>query len=313
MKQIDTHVYLQRLVSWAQDIQQYHQFYIRSHQSRDQDQLSARLDFLIQDINETINRSYSLQSNELLNFQHQANDIYHEVLWRYQSSEINTFNKANKVQKHDDEKPFHPSMIPPNWVPFYNHSPQTIATFKALVDTMIPSPWTDQFKMDEYLMMILDHFISTQEEWVPETLHLSTPTAEILDIAATKLTFLKSTKNPTFDTVSQEGAFTTLSHNDRIKAVSLLENLQIDLNALPSPFFNNGELNQFVVTYAFQMVKFGFYSEWISYGSTRFASPEDRVRETIPYTWDLVGYPGVSYGYRALRGFLIDEFDEKVE
>ena len=55
---------------------------------------------------------------------------------------------------------------------------------------------------------------------------------------------------------------------------------------------------------------FGYYSEWFSLGSTRLAYPEDHRIERRRFLWDRLNYPGPSFGYRAVRGFLVDKFLE---
>jgi hypothetical protein len=49
----------------------------------------------------------------------------------------------------------------------------------------------------------------------------------------------------------------------------------------------------------------GYYSEWSGYGSTRLAAPDQRILEFYPLSWEQVGYPGPSLGYRALRRSVI--------
>lgn len=65
-----------------------------------------------------------------------------------------------------------------------------------------------------------------------------------------------------------------------------------------------------------RLVMFGYYSEWSGYGTTRLAPPTRRRLEEFPVGWTQSAYPGPSYGYRELRGFLLTiprekgEFDE---
>ena len=55
---------------------------------------------------------------------------------------------------------------------------------------------------------------------------------------------------------------------------------------------------------------FGYYSEWSEYGVTRLAQFEERKLEEMPVSWKQVGYPGRSYRYHALRGYLVEKFIE---
>ncbi|HLS08881.1 hypothetical protein [Lentibacillus sp.] len=195
----------------------------------------------------------------------------------------------------------------------YVHPPHKKATFMAFVDAVIPPPWGGvAIQLDDYLIWILDHHISVQENLSVKTVLLSAPTALMLDAAATQLMALKGMKrSPDLLTFPQKGAFAALVPNDRFEAIRLLETLQIDLEALPSPYRNNANLVKNIVTFLHQMTMFGYYSEWVTYGSTRLAYPEDRELEGRSFTWDLAGYPGVSCGYRALRGFPVVEFADK--
>lgn len=309
MNQMNHLDYLQHLIDWTQYTQQ--QFEMRlmlpENGAGRQKQWYQRFNDLLQDMEASIKQPYLLKHDDILTFHRQANELYHETLFMYQNQQTAGHNV--KENRHEYYHP--PSKL--GWTPTDQPiSPQKKATFIALVDVIIPSTWgalgAVELQMDEYLMMILDHQISFQENFNAETVHLSTPTAVMLDIAATQLMLMKGTPTP-----SKGRGFANLSHNERTEAVLLLENLQIDLGILPPPFENNAELVKYVITYVFQMVKFGFYSEWHAYGSTKFAAPEERVLERFPYTWELVGYPGVSLGYRAFRGFLVEEFTEEVK
>ena len=61
----------------------------------------------------------------------------------------------------------------------------------------------------------------------------------------------------------------------------------------PGFILSNSTLNRFTMM--------GYYSEWSGYGSTRLDAPGQRRLEYYPLSWDQVGYPGPSLGYRALR------------
>ncbi|GAB3804808.1 hypothetical protein [Virgibacillus kimchii] len=301
--------YLQHLIDWARYTQQ--QFTKRLDSSGNGagqlEHWDQRFHNLIQDLEAFIQQPYPINHETMLAFHRQANELYQETLDMYHRQQTED-DHVTENRNYLYQAPFKLGWSATIQQP----SPQTKATYTAIVETMIPSVGgamgAVDLQMDEYLMMILDHQIAFQENFSVETVDLSTPTAVMLDIAAAQLLAMKGISTP-----SGRGAFANLSHSGRIEAVRLLENLQIDLGILPQPFQNNAELIKYVITYVFQMVKFGYYSEWHAYGSTKFAAPEERVLERFPYTWELVGYPGVSLGYRAFRGFLVDEFSEEVK
>lgn len=188
----------------------------------------------------------------------------------------------------------------------------TKATFMAFVDAVIPfTLGALDLRIDDYIKWTLDRYVSIQGEWEMKTLSLSVQTARMLDIAATQLVTIGTVKAPfDFSTYPDGGVFASLSHDDRFEAIRLLENLQVDLESLPPPYRNNAGLVQNVVTSLHQMVMFGYYSEWFSLGPTRLAYPEDHRFERQRFIWDRLNYPGPSFGYRAIRGFLVDKFLE---
>jgi hypothetical protein len=190
--------------------------------------------------------------------------------------------------------------------------PNTRATFMAFADAIIPSTFGAlDLRLDDYIIWTLDHFVSIQGEWSVKNVPLSSQTARLLDIAAFQLIASGNIKvYPDFSTYPDGGPFAALSPDDRFEAIRLLEILQVDLEVLPSPFRNNVGLVKNVITALHQMVMFGYYSEWFSLGSTRLAYPEDHRIERQPFLWDSLNYPGPSFGYRAVRGFLVDKFLE---
>jgi hypothetical protein len=320
VNQFERQQYLQRLLSWARKLQQQIQFDIglNTPGTRSGDQWYSRFNHLVQRIEDAIKRPYVLQSNDIWIFHHQAYALYRLALGMYQNSQPKTIEKVKerrekKGERHND-KLLDTGVVQLNPVPVGGHPPCTKSTFMALVDAIIPPTWgTLDLRLDDYLICILDYYVSIPGEWGVKRVPLSTPTAGILDVAATQLMALNHMKSFRHFSTYPEGAFAALLPNDRLVAISLLENLHIDLASLPSPYRHNAGLVQHIVTFLHRTIMFAFYSEWLAYGSTRLNSPEDRVLERRPFIWDLVGYPGVSLGYRALRGFLIDKFNEKEE
>ena len=189
----------------------------------------------------------------------------------------------------------------------------TKATFMAFVDVIIPGTLGAlDLRLDEYIDWTLNHYGSIQGEWGVKIAKLSSQTARLLDISAYQLVVSGKMKGCLdFSTYPEGGPFAALSFDDRLEALALLENLQVDLEVLPSPFRNNAGLIKNVVAALHQMVTFGYYSEWFSLGSTRLAYPENHRFERQSLVWKSLDYPGQSLGYKAIRGFLFDKFSEE--
>jgi hypothetical protein len=199
--QFESQQYLQDMLSWARNLQQQIQFDFGLNPPRTGagDQWHSRFNHLVQGIEEAIKRPYVLQSNDIWIFHHQANELYRLALSMYQNS--------------------HTGVVPLNPVPVGGHPPHTKSTFMALVDAIIPPTWGAlDLRLDDYLICILDHYVSIPipGEWGVKRVPLSTPTAGILDVAATQLMALNHMKSfPHFSTYP-EGAFAALLPNDRI-------------------------------------------------------------------------------------------------
>jgi len=182
---------------------------------------------------------------------------------------------------------------------------RTVATFQALADAIIPPvletihapfariiPGGLQLSLDQYLMMQLDHsqFVPPGAEGAAAPLSIST--ARLLDLGAESL-------------LQQNRSFSALSRTDRLLVLERLERLDIPLSAAPPPFTDNPALIRIIVNSLQQLSLFGYYSEWFGYGSTRFHAPQERKLEWFPPGWRWAGYPGPSFGYRGLRGFVL--------
>src|SRR5699024_6838173 len=157
----------------------------------------------------------------------------------------------------------------------------------------------------EYVINALNNNISIQQQLHHYVIPLAYPTAIMLDVAATQLVNAHQAQTYPQSLFPGGRMFSYLSRTDRIRTLSALENLAVDLYVLPSPFQNNAGMVKFVTDALNRFSMFGFYSEWPMYGSTRFFPPDDRRLEFFPLTWQQVGYPGVSLGYRDFRGFLL--------
>lgn len=125
------------------------------------------------------------------------------------------------------------------------------ATFRALTDAILPPGLPNEYGyssgdmgVHDYLIYALDHYVAVQKQLFHMTIPLSLPTAKLLDAAAAQLIYVNQLEPLSKQAVPGGGMFSYLSRKDRLKALSALENLQLDLFALPEPYQNNGGLNQ---------------------------------------------------------------------
>ncbi|MBM7691487.1 hypothetical protein JOC77_000892 [Peribacillus deserti] len=176
--------------------------------------------------------------------------------------------------------------------------------FMAVVDTICPSTvyiheagWSIQYGGIDldiwgYLLMEFDS--------LPDP--LSEETSQLFDAAALHY----CSKQEGLSVISQpitgfNGFFSTLSREDRLMVLALLENLQIPLENLPGQYQNNPALIRNMINSIYQLTIFGYYSEWYGYGAARTLSPESRHLCTYPISWGYTGYPGPSFGYRVYK------------
>ncbi len=181
----------------------------------------------------------------------------------------------------------------------------TLETFKALADAIIPrTPGLAEeygkiqyygalnLHTDEFLVMSLNYY------YIP----LAEPTAEMLDTAAEQLVYIGGNNRLLeFSRFPGGGTFAALAPGDRFRAISLLEQLRVNLSDLKMPFRDSSGAVLTITTDLNRLTVMGYYSEWSGYGSTRLNPPNDRKLEYFPISWEQVGYPGPSLGYRALR------------
>jgi hypothetical protein len=201
-----------------------------------------------------------------------------------------------------------------------------LSTFQALVQAIIPAtpyystPFQSagalELKVYEYVIWILDHSIAFP---VKKQLNLvdnsmSKATAELLDSGAAQLIQTGQIRYPLNVYANPGGGpFTVLSPFDRLRAISLIEMLEINLETLNLPYKNNPGLIRNMMDVLNQLTQFGLYSEWPAYGKTRLFSPEYRRVEYFPLGWIQTQYPGPSNGYRDFRGFLASMPQKKVK
>jgi hypothetical protein len=176
--------------------------------------------------------------------------------------------------------------------------------FKAYVDAIIPrTPGLAEvygriqyygaldLNTDEYMIMSLNNF----------EFPIASPSAEMLNIAAEQLVSLDRSIRMEFSRYTGWNTFAVLPPLDRFRALTLLEDLRFHLSILPLPFQDNPGYILYTTSVLNRLALMGYYSEWSGYGSTRLQSPNQRTLEYFPVSWQQVGYPGPSLGYRALR------------
>lgn len=167
-----------------------------------------------------------------------------------------------------------------------------------------PSYSAIDWNVHEYVIYALNNNISMKQQLHHRVVPLAHPTAIMLDAAAMQLIGAQQVFPLAYRPFPGGGMFSYLPRWDRVRTLSALENLEIDLYLLPSPFQNNAGMVKFVTDALNRFSMFGYYSEWPAYGSTRLNPPDYRNLEFFPPVWQQVGYPGVSFGYRDFRGFL---------
>ncbi len=178
----------------------------------------------------------------------------------------------------------------------------TVMTIQSAVDAILQASSMDEV-IYGYVIAVLDQTLpSTGNQGV--TNPLSKQTADLLDMAAIQLLYIEK---GIFSAFPREGVFTTLSRCERLKAINLLERLEVPLESLPEPFTNNPGLTQSMKNTITQLTFLGYYSEWTGYGSTRFNRPEYKRIEYFSIGWIQTQYPGPAFGYRDLRGFSLGD------
>jgi hypothetical protein len=211
----------------------------------------------------------------------------------------------------------------------------TVVTFRAIVDAVVPeTPELDPelgpehvpgglaVGLDEFAVTYVDDGFQLGLPYVGPrgNIPLADPIAQILDLAA--LTLVDRGENtgeldddrPVSLLTPGEaspravrkaaGPFSKLSRRDRLRAIGLLDELELEINQFEDELFefDGGLVGQLVVGFT-EMI---YYSEWQGYDEFTQA-PSDRVHpndSTAVQSWRQTGYPGFSAGYAALRGYL---------
>lgn len=149
----------------------------------------------------------------------------------------------------------------------------------------------------EYQIWSLEHNLLLVFFRLRLNVRLANATAEMLNIAAEKLTGARCT-------------FDRLKTDDRFRALFALEKMEVNPEVLPIPFRNNPGFVREIIGVLTLLVTSGYYSEWSGYGLTRLLPPEKRRLEHFPIGWKQVGYPGPAKGYHAFRGYLLENFSD---
>ncbi|WP_248929580.1 hypothetical protein [Paenibacillus hamazuiensis] len=195
----------------------------------------------------------------------------------------------------------------------------TRATFQALVDAIlphtiqceeelgiVPAAGAIQLGVDRFVIAQIDQsqFVPVDVKELP--MPLSRSAAQMLDEGAKQLVRRGRVQHPLHPHVfSGGGLFSSLSRLDRLLAMDVLDRLDLPLRLLPPPFRNSPGMVQTMIETFHQLTMFGYYSEWVGYGSTRLFPPDYRQLEFFPPGWGRIGYPGPAFGYRDFRGFLL--------
>jgi hypothetical protein len=192
--------------------------------------------------------------------------------------------------------------------------PSTYETFRALVAAIVPaSPELGaeqtagavDLHVHEYMIWEMDHTLALMFGISLTIFPLAAPTAQMLNVGAVQYVAGGNAQAAPNNQVWAVSPFAALSPADRIRVLSMLEKLQIDLGLLPPPYKDDGGFLTFIIDYLNRGTMFGNYSEWSAYGTTRLNTPTQRRLEHFPVGWRQVGYPGVSSGYRAFRGYVL--------
>lgn len=212
---------------------------------------------------------------------------------------------------------------------------RTKVTFRAVTDAVLPAtpeladelgpehvPGGLDIDLDDFLVTYVDNVFQFGLPYFgPQgNLPLASPVAHILDAAA--LTLLARNDNESKPNVDRAvrllgpedpspilvrltaGKFAKLSRRDRLRAISILDEFEIEVSPFEDTLFevDAGFVGQLVVGFA-EMI---YYSEWQGYERFR-RPPSERVHQNDPaavQSWRQTGFPGSAAGNAALRGYV---------
>lgn len=210
----------------------------------------------------------------------------------------------------------------------------TRVTFRAFTDAVLPETPTlsDELGpehvpgglavgLDDFAIIYVDNLFQfgRPRRKSYRNIPLAIPVARVLDIAAVKLLSrnlneselsidrmisLKPDNISMTKFIAAAGPFSMLSRNDRLRAISVLDELEIELAPSENVLFelDAGLVGQLVVGFT-EMI---YYSEWQGYDEF-MQPPSKRVHPNNPsavQSWRQTQYPGFADGYAVLRGYV---------
>jgi hypothetical protein len=182
-------------------------------------------------------------------------------------------------------------------------------------------PGAVEVGVDEYMITYINSLlgIGSEELGLTGELRLAELVALVLDVAATELVARGENTVPldperVLDLVDlggilsdprnlAAGPFAKLSRTDRLRALAMLDEKELDTAQLPGPVaeLDTGLVPQLFVGFS-EVI---YYSEWQGYDDIT-APPSERSHANDPdavQSWRQTGYPGFADGYAAFRGY----------
>lgn len=213
--------------------------------------------------------------------------------------------------------------------------PHTRLTFKAVVDAVVPEaaalgdelgpehvPGGLAIDLDAFAITYIDNGFQLGLPLLgPQgNIPLADPVAHVLDSAALRLLDRGDNHEPPeweraaalvdpddplrASLPGAIGPFAELSRTDRLRAIGILDEFEVEFSPDDHDLveLDGGLVGQLVIGF----VEMIYYSEWQGYDEY-VQPPSDRRHPNDPsavQSWRQTGYPGVAYGYAALRGYL---------
>jgi hypothetical protein len=213
--------------------------------------------------------------------------------------------------------------------------PHTRVQFRAIADAVVPEtptlaadlgpeavPGALAIDLDEFAITYIDDGFQLGLPYLGPrgNIPLADPIAHLLDAAALALLdrgeneadpdpnrafSLLGPDDPPPEVVADAvGPFAELSRRDRLRALGLLDELELEITPTEGDLFelDGGLVGQLVVGF----VEMIYYSEWEGYDEFT-QPPSERVQRNDPadvQSWRQTGFPGFAPGYAALRGYV---------
>lgn len=201
--------------------------------------------------------------------------------------------------------------------------PHTVATFRAVVDAIVPgddAPGGLAVDLERFLLFSFNSFVPA-EPGGPENTGVNQryagQFADTLDYAASELVARGENEDePDPTRFPGGGPFASLSRDDRFRAVALLEGKELAQEAGEEDGLLNRVSNypgfvKYQIMGLNAFTQFGFYNEWAGY-TNGTACPTERNFagvDAVP-SFEQTGYPGPAKGYAALRGYEVRQFED---